>query len=60
MSEQPDAGNGRSIPPPYTGDAPVNWERLMKVSDGDEDFAQDLVQLFIESGDAALRDITVA
>jgi HPt (histidine-containing phosphotransfer) domain-containing protein len=38
----------------------VDWERLMKVSDGDEDFAQDLVQLFIESGDAALRDIAVA
>jgi HPt (histidine-containing phosphotransfer) domain-containing protein len=32
----------------------------MKVSDGDEEFAQELVQLFIESGDAALRDITVA
>jgi signal transduction histidine kinase/ligand-binding sensor domain-containing protein/DNA-binding response OmpR family regulator len=60
MSEQPGASNGSSTSPPYTGDAPVDWERLMKVSDGDEDFAQDLVQLFIESGDAALRDITVA
>jgi signal transduction histidine kinase/ligand-binding sensor domain-containing protein/CheY-like chemotaxis protein/HPt (histidine-containing phosphotransfer) domain-containing protein len=60
MSEQPGAGNGSSTPPPDAGDAPVDWERLMKVSDGDEDFAQDLVQLFIESGDAALRDITVA
>ncbi len=60
MSEQPGAGNGSSTPQPYTSDAPVDWERLMKVSDGDEDFAQDLVQLFIESGDAALRDITIA
>jgi signal transduction histidine kinase/ligand-binding sensor domain-containing protein/DNA-binding response OmpR family regulator len=59
-SAPPGAGNGSSILPPYTDDAPVDWERLMKVSDGDEDFAQDLVQLFIESGDAALRDITVA
>ena len=47
-------------PPLNTGEAPVDWERLMTVSDGDEDFAQELVQLFIESGDAALRDITVA
>jgi signal transduction histidine kinase/ligand-binding sensor domain-containing protein/DNA-binding response OmpR family regulator len=60
MSEPPGASNGSSTPQPHTGDAPVDWERLMKVSDGDEDFAQDLVQLFIESGDAALRDITVA
>jgi ligand-binding sensor domain-containing protein/signal transduction histidine kinase/DNA-binding response OmpR family regulator len=59
-SEQPGAGNGSSAPPLDTSDAPVDWERLMKISDDDEDFAQDLVQLFIESGDAALRDITVA
>jgi ligand-binding sensor domain-containing protein/signal transduction histidine kinase/DNA-binding response OmpR family regulator len=56
--EQP-AANDESAPP-TNADAPVDWERLMKVSDGDADFAQDLVQLFIESGDAALRDITVA
>jgi ligand-binding sensor domain-containing protein/signal transduction histidine kinase/CheY-like chemotaxis protein/HPt (histidine-containing phosphotransfer) domain-containing protein len=58
--EQPGADNGAVTPPPGNGDLPVDWERLMKVSDGDEEFAQELVQLFIESGDAALRDITVA
>jgi CheY-like chemotaxis protein/HPt (histidine-containing phosphotransfer) domain-containing protein len=74
-SEQPDAAHTSvtpplitppliappvSAPPPDTGEAPVDWERLMTVSDGDEEFAQELVQLFIESGDAALRDITIA
>jgi len=30
------------------------------VTDGDEKFAQELVQLFIDSGDATLRDISAA
>ena len=47
-------------PSPATVDVPVDWEKLLKVSDGDEEFTQDLVHLFIESGDAALRDIAVA
>jgi HPt (histidine-containing phosphotransfer) domain-containing protein len=59
-SEQPVADNSSVAPPPGDGDAPVDWERLIRVSDGDEEFTQELVQLFIESGDAALRDITVA
>jgi ligand-binding sensor domain-containing protein/signal transduction histidine kinase/CheY-like chemotaxis protein/HPt (histidine-containing phosphotransfer) domain-containing protein len=64
--EKPTASNGPGASPPVNGDAPsngdapVDWDRLMKISDGDEAFAQELVQLFIESGDAALRDITVA
>jgi signal transduction histidine kinase/ligand-binding sensor domain-containing protein/DNA-binding response OmpR family regulator len=57
---QPPATTAGTAPPLKAADAPVDWERLMQVSDGDQDFAQDLVQLFIDSGDAALRDITVA
>jgi signal transduction histidine kinase/ligand-binding sensor domain-containing protein/DNA-binding response OmpR family regulator len=41
-------------------DAPVDWINFMKVTDGDEKFAQELVQLFIDSGDATLRDISAA
>jgi len=59
-SEQRAANASSGAPPPANGDAPVDWERLMQVSDGDEEFAQELVQLFIASGDAALRDITIA
>jgi signal transduction histidine kinase/ligand-binding sensor domain-containing protein/DNA-binding response OmpR family regulator len=35
----------------------VDWEGLRAVTDGDAVFEKELVQLFIESGDAALRDI---
>jgi signal transduction histidine kinase/ligand-binding sensor domain-containing protein/CheY-like chemotaxis protein/HPt (histidine-containing phosphotransfer) domain-containing protein len=41
-------------------DAPVDWARFMTATDGDKAFAQELVQLFIDSGDAALRDISAA
>src|SRR5208283_4216426 len=41
-------------------DAPIDWEQFMAVADGDRQFAQELVQLFIDSGDAALRDIRAA
>jgi CheY-like chemotaxis protein/HPt (histidine-containing phosphotransfer) domain-containing protein len=40
--------------------APVDWDHIMKVSDGDQKFAQELVQLFIDSGDAALHEIRAA
>ena len=36
---------------------PVDWERLMLTADNDRDFAGELVQLFIESGDSVLQDI---
>jgi signal transduction histidine kinase/ligand-binding sensor domain-containing protein/CheY-like chemotaxis protein/HPt (histidine-containing phosphotransfer) domain-containing protein len=39
---------------------PVDWEQLMVVADGDRGFAQELVQVFIDSGDATLRDIQLA
>jgi signal transduction histidine kinase/ligand-binding sensor domain-containing protein/CheY-like chemotaxis protein/HPt (histidine-containing phosphotransfer) domain-containing protein len=45
---------------PPDPDAPVDWEKLMTLSDGDREFAGQLVQLFIDSGDAALRDIRAA
>jgi two-component system sensor histidine kinase/response regulator len=35
----------------------VDWEGLKAVTDGDAVFEEELVRLFIESGDAALRDI---
>jgi signal transduction histidine kinase/CheY-like chemotaxis protein/HPt (histidine-containing phosphotransfer) domain-containing protein len=41
------------------GDAspPVDWEQFVSLTDGDGEFAQQLVQLFIDSGDAALAQI---
>jgi CheY-like chemotaxis protein/HPt (histidine-containing phosphotransfer) domain-containing protein len=36
---------------------PVDWQHLMSLADGEENFAQELVQLFIDSGDATLKDI---
>jgi signal transduction histidine kinase/ligand-binding sensor domain-containing protein/CheY-like chemotaxis protein/HPt (histidine-containing phosphotransfer) domain-containing protein len=39
---------------------PVDWQHLMTIADGEERFAQELVQLFIDSGDATLRDIREA
>jgi HPt (histidine-containing phosphotransfer) domain-containing protein len=41
-------------------DDPVDWDQFMSVTDGDKEFAQELVQLFIDAGDAALRDISAA
>jgi len=49
-----------AAPPCANLDAPVDWEQFMAVADGDREFAQELVQLFIDSGDAALRDIRAA
>ena len=45
--------------PPSPGDAspPVDWEQFVSLTDGDGEFAQQLVQLFIDSGDAALAQI---
>jgi signal transduction histidine kinase/ligand-binding sensor domain-containing protein/CheY-like chemotaxis protein/HPt (histidine-containing phosphotransfer) domain-containing protein len=40
--------------------APVDWEQLMTTMDGDQESARELVRVFIESGDAALRDISAA
>jgi signal transduction histidine kinase/ligand-binding sensor domain-containing protein/CheY-like chemotaxis protein/HPt (histidine-containing phosphotransfer) domain-containing protein len=45
---------------PAALDAPVDWARFMTATDGDKAFAQELVQLFIDSGDAALREISAA
>jgi signal transduction histidine kinase/CheY-like chemotaxis protein len=40
--------------------SPVDWDGFMAVADGDPVFAQELVQLFVDSGDTALRDISLA
>jgi ligand-binding sensor domain-containing protein/signal transduction histidine kinase/DNA-binding response OmpR family regulator len=46
---------------PHVGaDAPADWDHIVAVSEGDQAFAQELVQLFIESGDATLRAIREA
>jgi len=42
---------------PDPGADPVDWQHLMTMADGEDGFAQELVQLFIDSGDATLRDI---
>ncbi len=39
---------------------PVDWDRFMQVADGDQSLAQELVELFIESGDLALAEIRAA
>jgi signal transduction histidine kinase/ligand-binding sensor domain-containing protein/CheY-like chemotaxis protein/HPt (histidine-containing phosphotransfer) domain-containing protein len=56
------ATNNVQVPtePSLSLNAPVDWQQLMGAADGDEVFAQELVRLFIESGDAALRDISAA
>jgi signal transduction histidine kinase/CheY-like chemotaxis protein/HPt (histidine-containing phosphotransfer) domain-containing protein/streptogramin lyase len=41
-------------------DDPVDWEEFMATTDGDTEFADELVQVFIDSGDAVLRDISSA
>ena len=41
-------------------DAPIDWEQFMLGTDGDDEFGRELVQLFIDSGDATLRDISAA
>jgi signal transduction histidine kinase/ligand-binding sensor domain-containing protein/CheY-like chemotaxis protein/HPt (histidine-containing phosphotransfer) domain-containing protein len=53
---QPSAAATGTTPGAAPGD-PVDWERFMSVADGDEGFVAQLVQLFIDSGDAALREI---
>jgi len=41
-------------------DDPVDWAQFQTGTDGDREFERELVQVFIDSGDAALRDISVA
>ncbi len=50
----------RSSVPCVDTDAPVDWDQFMTAADGDRKFAQELVRVFIDSGDAALRDISAA
>jgi signal transduction histidine kinase/ligand-binding sensor domain-containing protein/DNA-binding response OmpR family regulator len=41
-------------------EAPVDWDQLMASADGDREFAAELIQLFIDSGDTVLRDLSAA
>jgi ligand-binding sensor domain-containing protein/signal transduction histidine kinase/CheY-like chemotaxis protein/HPt (histidine-containing phosphotransfer) domain-containing protein len=45
---------------PIGADVPVDWDHILAVSDADQEFARELVQLFIDSGDATLREIREA
>jgi CheY-like chemotaxis protein/HPt (histidine-containing phosphotransfer) domain-containing protein len=47
----------RDAPADAPGNAPVDWEAFISLTDGDDDFAGQLVQLFIDSGDASLSEI---
>jgi signal transduction histidine kinase/ligand-binding sensor domain-containing protein/CheY-like chemotaxis protein/HPt (histidine-containing phosphotransfer) domain-containing protein len=56
-----------SLPPERSGerpaeapDAPVDWQQLLQISDGEQEFAEQLVSLFIDSGDVTLREIRAA
>ncbi len=40
--------------------APVDWDQLLSTTDGDTVFAKELLQLFVDSSDAVLRDIDAA
>jgi CheY-like chemotaxis protein/HPt (histidine-containing phosphotransfer) domain-containing protein len=47
-----------AAPQPCKDDCPpVDWERFVSITDGDGEFAQQLVELFIDSGDTALAQI---
>ena len=40
--------------------APVDWQKFLQIADGDRTLVDELVDLFIESGDSALREIRAA
>jgi signal transduction histidine kinase/ligand-binding sensor domain-containing protein/CheY-like chemotaxis protein/HPt (histidine-containing phosphotransfer) domain-containing protein len=45
---------------PVLREDPIDWEQFLTVTDSDPQFAQELAQVFIDAGDAALRDIRAA
>ncbi|HUK02437.1 MAG TPA: two-component regulator propeller domain-containing protein [Steroidobacteraceae bacterium] len=51
---------GAPFDPSGAPGTPVNLDELDRITGGDAAFEQELVQLFIDSGDAALRDISEA
>ena len=46
--------------PSRESESPVDWGQFMTTMDGDQESARELVRLFIDSGDATLRDISAA
>ncbi len=57
---EPATGATPAAPPAAAADAPVDLEALREQTDGNAEFEAELVQLFVDSGDAALRDIREA
>jgi HPt (histidine-containing phosphotransfer) domain-containing protein len=55
----PDAAGAAAVTPAQAGihDEPVDWDEFMATADGDTAFAGELVEVFIDCGDAVLRDI---
>jgi CheY-like chemotaxis protein/HPt (histidine-containing phosphotransfer) domain-containing protein len=51
------ADRAPNAPTPTGADAPVDWDMFMATNDGDSAFAAELIEVFIDSGDAVLRDI---
>jgi len=45
---------------PPAASPPIDWAQFVSLTDGDGEFAEQLVQLFIDSGDAALGQIRAA
>jgi signal transduction histidine kinase/ligand-binding sensor domain-containing protein/CheY-like chemotaxis protein/HPt (histidine-containing phosphotransfer) domain-containing protein len=55
-----DTSTGSVSSPVFHAEVPVDWDRLMLASDGEREFAEELVQVFIDAGDSALTDIRAA
>jgi signal transduction histidine kinase/ligand-binding sensor domain-containing protein/CheY-like chemotaxis protein/HPt (histidine-containing phosphotransfer) domain-containing protein len=56
--EQPEAlTEALTATTPGNQEEPVDWDAFMATADGDTAFAGELVEVFIDSGDAVLRDI---
>jgi len=57
-SGQPPALTGERVSPRIDcTDEPVDWIMLMEVADGDTEFAEELIDTFIHSGDLVLAQI---
>jgi signal transduction histidine kinase/ligand-binding sensor domain-containing protein/CheY-like chemotaxis protein len=56
----PERSQSAGDAPVLAAEEPVDWAQLMASTDGDVEFAKELVQVFIDSGDAVLRDISAA
>jgi signal transduction histidine kinase/ligand-binding sensor domain-containing protein/DNA-binding response OmpR family regulator len=53
-------GSAASERQTMSNEDPIDWDQFLTVTDSDPQFAQELAQVFIDAGDAALRDIRAA